>query len=215
VDEQVLPLFPLQVVLFPESRLPLHIFEERYKVLIRECVREEKEFGVNLLSGGELSGVGCSAAVVAVLKTYEDGRMDIVVEGRRRYRLKRYDREAAPYLVGHVEFFGEEEEDPDRDLVGETVRLYNELVTRVYHGKVESLSPALKLNELSYLIAQKAGLGLEQRQQLLEMQSENERLSLLRGYLEAVLPKLERAGELERIIRGNGYLPRTPSEEDE
>ena len=100
-----MPLFPLQAVLFPGSRLPLHIFEERYKVLVSQCIREETEFGVILANGGELAEVGCTAGIVSVLKVYNDGRMDIAVEGRQRFRVHRFDPAQTPYLVGEVEFF--------------------------------------------------------------------------------------------------------------
>lgn len=212
---EVLPLFPLQVVLFPEARLPLHIFEERYKTLVHECVGTEREFGVNLATGNKLADVGCSACVVAVLKVHDDGRMDIVVEGQRRYRLISSDSGKAPYVLGQVEFLTSSSEKPDRDLTERTIRLYNELVAVVYRDTVERIGADAEGPELSFLIGQKAGMGLEQRQQLLELPSENQRLQLLHDYLEAVLPKLEQAGEIERIIRSDGYLPRSKAPEDE
>jgi ATP-dependent Lon protease len=215
VSVEILPLFPLQVVLFPEARLPLHIFEERYKTLVSECVGTEKEFGINLATGSKLAGVGCTAVVVAVLKVYDDGKMDIVVEGRRRYRLLSSESGKAPYLVGQVEFFTSSPEEPDRDLIERTIRLYNELVSVVYRDTVERIDKDATGPEISFLIGQKAGMGLEQRQQLLELTSENQRLQLLHDYLEAVLPKLEQAGEIEKIIRSDGYLPRSKATEDE
>ena len=87
MSEQLLPLFPLQVVLFPHSLLPLHIFEDRYKLLIRECVTEKTEFGINLVQDGTLADVGCTAVVTTIVRRYDDGKMDIVVQGRQRYLL--------------------------------------------------------------------------------------------------------------------------------
>jgi Lon protease-like protein len=215
VSEELLPLFPLQVVLFPESRLPLHIFEERYKTLINECIGGDREFGINLATGSDLAGVGCTARVVAVLKVYDDGRMDIVVEGKRRYRLVHRESGRAPYLLGRVEFFTSNPEEPDRELAEGTIRLYNELVALVYRDTVERIDEDAAGPEVSFLIGQKAGMDLAQRQRLLELKSENQRLQLLHDYLQAVLPKLEQAGEIERIVRSNGYLPPSKPPEDE
>ena len=214
MNEMLLPLFPLQVVLFPGARLPLHIFEERYKVLVNECIKDEREFGVNLLREGEVAGVGCTALVVSVLKMYDDGRMDIVVEGKRRYRVHRTDQRKAPYLVGHVEYLVPESETIDRQLAVETIRLYNELVDLVYRENVEAVEEGRADPELSFLLGQKAGMDLLQRQKLLESSSENHRLRMIRDYLSSVIPKLERAGEIERIIRSDGYLTRTNSPEE-
>jgi len=210
-----LPLFPLQVVLFPGSRLPLHIFEERYKVLVNSCIREEKEFGIVLEKSDGLADVGCTASILSVLKVYGDGRMDIVVEGRRRFKIHRLETERAPYLVGEVEYLDAVAEPVDESLVAETIRLYNAVVALVYKGKVDAISPVSQIPDVSFLIVQKAGMDLSQRQHMLEIQSEAERLQLLRDYLQAVLPKIEQAGEIERIVRGDGYLPRVQSPEDE
>ncbi len=210
-----LPLFPLRVVLFPASRFPLHIFEDRYRRLINDCLRDDKEFGIVLENDGDLAGVGCTARVVAVLKVYDDGRMDIVVEGQRRFRVHRLDAERAPYIIGEVEFFGPVRERVDRSLVAETIRLYNELVTLVYKDKVERIDQSAMDPELSFVLVQKAGMDVAQRQQVLEIPSETERLLVLRDYLQAVLPKLEQAGEIERVVRSDGYLPRNQSPEDE
>jgi Lon protease-like protein len=193
----------------------LHIFEDRYKVLVNECIREEKEFGVVLANGEHLAEVGCTAGIVAVQKVYSDGRMDIVVEGRQRFRVHRFDEKSAPYPVGEVESFDEASERVERSLVAETIRLYNALVTLVYKGKVEEIDQSTALQDLSFLMVQKAGMDVEQRQQVLELRSETKRLELLRDYLETVLPKIEQAGEIERIVRGDGYLPRFQSPEDE
>jgi Lon protease-like protein len=215
MSEELLSLFPLQVVLFPHARLPLHIFEERYKVLVGECIKDDREFGVNLLREGEISGVGCSAVVVSVLKKYDDGQMDIVVEGKRRYRVRRTYQERAPYLVGHVEYLAPAAETIDRRLADETIRLYNTLVNLVYREKVEEVEEGCLDSELSFLLAQKAGMDLLQRQQLLESSSEKQRLLMIKEYLTIVIPKLEQAGEIERIIRSDGYLSSSNSSEEE
>jgi hypothetical protein len=114
-----------------------------------------------------------------------------------------------------VEFFTSDPEEPDRELAGGTIRLYNELVALVYRDTVERIEEDAAGPEISFLIGQKAGMDLAQRQRLLELKSENQRLQLLHDYLQAVLPKLEQAGEIERIVRSNGYLPPSKPPEDE
>src|SRR5512135_1448489 len=94
-----LGLFPLNAVLFPTSQLPLHIFEERYKELINACIREGRPFGVNLMENGTTHEVGCTARIAQVLTRYNDGRMDIVVEGERRYALLETDTTNQAYPV--------------------------------------------------------------------------------------------------------------------
>jgi len=206
MSEGLLPLFPLQVVLFPSALLPLHIFEERYKVLIQKCIAEGKEFGINLVQKQEVQKVGCTAIVGSVVQRYPDGRMDIIVQGRRRYALLGVDGGEAPYKVGRVRYLQNVREKLDQQLAAETVLLYNELVAKVYKNQV----PQVEIQEfepgLSFLLAQKAGMDLEQRQRLLENSSENGRLAQLYAYLHEVVPKLEHLEETERIIRSDGYL---------
>lgn len=204
--EEQLPLFPLQVVLFPHAALPLHIFEERYRTLIRLSIRDAAEFGIVLMMKDRMSTVGCSAAVTTVLQSYDDGRMDILVEGRRRFRTVRVREEEAPYLVGDVEFFAPPAALPQRALFERTVGMYNHLVQLVYAGKVKTLDPGVPGPDLSYVMAQKAGMELEQRQRLLELETEEERLEVLQAYLTLVLPRLEKLDEIERVIRSDGYM---------
>ncbi|HET6273171.1 MAG TPA: LON peptidase substrate-binding domain-containing protein [Bacteroidota bacterium] len=204
--EELLPLFPLQVVLFPNSALPLHIFEERYKILMNECLEEEKEFGINLVHGDTVSDVGCTAVVKEVYRRYDDGRMDIAVEGRRRYELQRYDTLAAPYLLGVVKYLNVPDEGVDEDLAHATVSLYNKLIATVYRGKLPQVSQGKVTRELSFLLAQKSGMDLLQRQRLLETLSENERLRMLHSYLAEVFPKLHEYQQIERVVKSDGYL---------
>ena len=203
---ELLPLFPLQVVLFPRSALPLHIFEERYKLLINECITWRKEFGINFVDREAVTPVGCTAVVRSVTRRYPDGRLDIVVEGRRRYRLDRYEAQRAPYLLGIVQYLADAEEAVDMGLAEETVVLFKKLVDVVYKEKSERVVPSPDAGEASFVIAQKAGLDLQQRQRLLETVSENDRLRMLKAYLSEVIPKLEHYEEVERVIRSDGYV---------
>src|ERR1022692_4592121 len=111
MHEGLLPLFPLQVVLFPGAELPLHIFEDRYKEMIGEAVRDRTEFGVVMASEKGMVSTGCTATVERVLKQYPDGRMDILTLGRRRFEILLLNSELA-FLRGSVEFFDDEMGEP-------------------------------------------------------------------------------------------------------
>src|ERR1700726_1603725 len=111
MQDELLPLFPLQVVLFPRTSLPLHIFEERYKQMIGEVLRGKAEFGVVLAGEKGIVNTGCTASVEKVVKTYPDGRMDLITIGRRRFEIILLNDEKS-YLRGAVEFFDDEGAQP-------------------------------------------------------------------------------------------------------
>ncbi len=206
MSEQLLPLFPLQAVLFPQAVLPLHIFEERYKLLINGCLDSDQEFGINLVTEAGLAKVGCTAVVVKLSTRYADGRMDILVEGRRRYMLMDMVPSSTLYSLGKVSMLSLKNEVVDSALALETVRLHNQLVDLVYHDEAYRLEYDDTNPLFSFKVAQKAGMELARRQVLLELDSENERLKLLHDYFVDVIPKLERLGEVERIIKSDGFV---------
>ena len=105
------PLFPLGLVLLPGEAVPLHIFEERYKVMIGECLEEGREFGIIWLADDALKDVGCSARITHVLERFDDGRMNIIVEGTDPFRLERRIGELA-YPAGDIELL---DDDSDAD----------------------------------------------------------------------------------------------------
>ena len=203
----MLPLFPLNVVLFPKSALSLHIFEERYKTLIGECLNKRgMEFGINFVDGENLSPVGCTAVVKETVQRYEDGRLDIIVEGQRRYELRQIDETVAPYVVGHVAFLHDEPAQIDKLLLEKTIDLYNQIVQVVYKGSLPKLSADSGRHDVSFVMAQKAGMDLRQRQDLLETTSENKRLQKLHEYLAGVIPMLQHVNEVQRIVNNDGYI---------
>ena len=84
----IIPLFPLGLVLLPQMPLPLHIFEERYKLMIGECLEKKKEFGIVYFNGTDIQAIGCTASIQKVLKRYDDGRLDILTQGENRFEIK-------------------------------------------------------------------------------------------------------------------------------
>ena len=99
-----IPLFPLGVVLLPGMRLPLHIFEERYKLMISECLADGRPFGLVYFDGDSIHAIGCTARVTEVIKRYDDGRMDIITRGERRFVVEEFIEEKT-YMEGQAIFF--------------------------------------------------------------------------------------------------------------
>ena len=201
-----LPLFPLKVVLFPGSLLPLHIFEERYKTLINECVENGAEFGINFVEGEKTDPIGCTASVKQVLKRYDDGRMDIVVEGRSRYTLKQLVENESPYFVGEVSFFDDNPEDVNKLLRSQVIEMYDRFTDVVFKTTAPSSSMKASDPKISFFLVQKSGLELKERQKFLSVRSENERLAILKRHFEAMLPLIATRDKYERLVVNDGYL---------
>ncbi len=202
----LLPLFPLQVVLFPGSILPLHIFEERYKELINECHASGNPFGINLTRNETLSPVGCTARVTAIRTRYDDGKMDIVVLGGKRYQLLEVVESPKQYKIGRVEVKSESEDVVDPGLVQRTIALHNTVIKMVYNDERMFVEYDPESATHSFALVLKAGLELDERQQLMELDSETDRLEMLERYFNGIIPKLELVQEVDRIIKSDGYL---------
>lgn len=208
--EQPLPLFPLELVLYPTEQLPLHIFEPRYRELTRFCMENERPFGIVLADNDELARVGCTARIVKVLKQHEDGRRDILVRGEQRFRLGEV-RDERPYLTAEVEPVAEVEEPIRTDLRERAVTQHIKLLEVA--GRRVRPSVYQNVEYLSYLLGHNAGMNARQKQELLELPSENERLALLVDYFEALIPRLEDVEQLRRKIKSNGHFRDFPPEE--
>ncbi len=199
-------LFPLKLVLFPESVLPLHIFEERYKKLIRDCREGEEIFGV-VLSQPEIRDVGCTAKVTKIIREYDDGRLDILVEGEKRFHLKDYNKGPESYYIGEVDYFYDVEKGYDYDLLRECIGSYNRIVDSMDELLVDKLTVADIATETpSFMLAQKSGLDLDKRQDLLTMNSENRRLALIKFHLQQILPMLKKYERMTMLVKNDGYL---------
>lgn len=123
--DALLPLFPLDVVLFPGTPLPLHIFEPRYKEMIGECIAGERPFGVVRAIEDGLAEVGCTAEIVTVVKEYPDGRLDLVTEGRKRFELLRVNEERS-YLQGEILVIEDEPGAPPLEDTSRAIQLHSE-----------------------------------------------------------------------------------------
>ena len=195
-------LFPLDVVLLPGERVPLHIFEERYKDLIGACIENSAAFGFLLAEQTELRTIGTSATVVDVLNRYDDGRMDILVEGRDRFRVTRVT-ETHSYLTAEVQPFGDASAGADPELVAECLGAL-ERVAEVTGADASAIE--LGGGDVAWRIAAQVDFGTEFKQELLEMRTENERLEQLTSALDKAATAIAHSKEIKERATGNGKV---------
>lgn len=206
-----LPLFPLQVVLLPEAELPLHIFEDRYKEMIAEVLRDKIEFGVVLANERGIVNTGCTATIERVLREYPDGRLDILALGRRRFEIERVNQERA-FLRGEVDYFDDdvdrdEEPLPEDDFRARAIAGYNEL--RALTADAPLPAAEAQDPQLSFRLARPIqDLGL--RQALLTARSEAERLRQLAEFLPAFLLRQRRVEHVKQVAPRNGHGGKLP-----
>ena len=198
----LLPLFPLPLVLFPETPLPLHIFEPRYKEMIGECLSFKQPFGVLRATEDGFVRAGCSAEILEVTKKYEDGKLDIVTLGQKRFEVAHVDQQRA-FLRGEVRYFEDTPGEPPSEQREQALELQRELISM-------SGEEAEELHEehpqLSFQLAAAVPLPLDFKQTLLIMRSEPERLSALVAYYKALIPRLRRALKGRVKASGNGHV---------
>jgi Lon protease-like protein len=197
------PLFPLGLVLIPRELVPLHIFEERYKLMIGECIDQESEFGIVWLSDAGLKEVGCSARVSKVLERFDDGRMNVLVEGTTPFRLlKRID--DLPYPAGDVEPLADEQTQPgDAEAIDAARTRYADLVADVTDERPDDDTLA-KLD--AYGMAATLDVALDAKQELLELRSERARLEQLETLFADALGRIRHAERAAERAQGNGHL---------
>ena len=203
---QIISLFPLGVVLMPHMEMPLHIFEERYKVMINECLEQNREFGVVNYDGTNIRSIGCTAEIRGVVKEYEDGRMDIMTQGNIRFVIKDMD-QSRIYLQAKVLFFEDEREmvsDDDATLAGEIIHLLEDLDRISETRRDYNALAGLDLMRLSFLIPSTEGFTPEERQQFLEITSPRLRLTKCRALLKTVIQRMKINLKIIKIIGGNG-----------
>lgn len=193
----LLPLFPLDVVLFPGLALPLHIFEPRYREMIAECLQEKTLFGVVRSQDDGVAQVGCTAEIVAVTKNYDDGRMDIVTQGRERFELLELNHDRS-FLRGEVMFLADEPGRPEPQDLARAVQLHQEILALA--GARQDLADEAGF-PLSFQMAGSLPLDLDFKQALLSMRSESERIAAISKYFETV----RRAVVARHKASGNGH----------
>ena len=200
---ECIPLFPLNVVLLPGAELPLHIFEPRYRQMVKDCLEEKSEFGLLLSLPKGVARVGCTAEIVDVVKRYEDGRMDILTAGRAPFRVVEVVTED-PLLEGHVDYLEDRETPGNPRVQRELVELFEACHTLIFDDYPKNLEGAAT-EDLSYLVAATLPMDLLWKQQILELRSEADRQERLVAYLREWAPHLQKKGVMRQRAGGNGH----------
>jgi Lon protease-like protein len=197
-----LPIFELPLVLLPGERVPLHIFEERYKRMIGDCLESGDPFGVVLRDTDGARSIGCTAFVTEVLERFDDGRLNIVVTGGDPFRiLDRFDDPERP--AAEVEVETEPEVEPSSDAAEVARAAFLDLAER---ASGESLAAEDVATEGSYGLAARIELPLEFKQRLLQSRDEDERMEMLATALGQLREALKQAKEVAERARSNGKV---------
>jgi Lon protease-like protein len=196
------PLFPLGLVALPEEVIPLHIFEERYKTMMDECLTLDREFGIVWLADDGLREVGCACRIEQVLERMEDGRMNLLTRGTRPFRIVERQGHLA-YPAGVIEFITDRDEPVDGQLLREARETYAELVQRA----TDREPTADELADMSaYGMAATVDFGLDAKQGLLDLRSENARLRLVTRLFRAAMKRLDFVDRAQARARSNGKV---------
>jgi Lon protease-like protein len=196
------PLFPLGTVALPNELVPLHIFEERYRTMIGECLERGMEFGIVWAGDEGVRPIGCAVEITEVLERMEDGRMNILTRGTRPFRIvdERHD---LPYPAGTVEFLADKSEDADSKTRTAAHEAYGSLVEQATDRTPDS-------DELdamtAYEMAATVDFGLEAKQGLLDLRSENARLRLVTRLFRAASKRLDFIERAQARARSNGKV---------
>jgi Lon protease-like protein len=202
-----LGLFPLDLVLLPTERIPLHIFEERYKELIGECLREGRDFGLVRSSDAGMAEIGTRATVTEVLQELPDGRMNIVVEGGDRFRIVDLT-DGRAFQTAEVEPVDDDADDVDLDDVERALQVFRRLVelTATEIDEPDAGSPLL-----AFELAARVDFGSDLKQELLELTSSQERIERLTELLERAADAIALEREVsERASRNGKVTPLRP-----
>jgi Lon protease-like protein len=196
------PLFPLGIVALPGEMIPLHIFEERFKTMMNECLRDEKEFGIVWLSDDGLRETGCSCSIERVLERMDDGRMNLLTRGSRPFRVLERQSELA-YPAGVIEFLEDRTEELDDELAQAAHDAYADLVRRATDNDPDASAVA---GMDAYAMAATVDFGPDAKQGLLDLRSENARLRLVTRLFHAAAKRLDLIDRAEERARSNGKV---------
>lgn len=199
----LLPLFPLDLVLLPSVPLPLHIFEPRYKEMIKECLEKKSPFGIIRAKEESFVNTGCTADIMNVLKTYPDGRMNILVEGQKRFEVLQVNQERS-FLQAEVFYLDDETDPAAAEDIQKALALHGEIM-ELAGAKAEEAEKA-NTAQIAYRLAGSLPFDPDFQQALLEMNSEAQRIQAIISFFERILPSLHRSARAKQRAGGNGHV---------
>ncbi len=199
-----IPIFPLSVVVYPEEDLNLHIFEPKYKQLIKECLEQKKFFGIPVVVENKVNEMGTLVEIVEISKTYDNGEMDIKTRGKKIFRVLEIINEVPDKLYsGAIVSYPPNTGHGKKLLMSKVIAAIKELhkllkVTKPFHKDEEHLT--------SYDVAHHAGLTLEEEYEFLSLMTELQRQEYLKRHLAKVLPVVAEMESLKEKIKLNGHF---------
>lgn len=200
-----IPLFPLGIVIYPKEKLHLHIFEPRYKQLIRECHAQNKPFGVPTVLNNRLQDMGTLVQILDIVQEYENGEMDINTQGIKIFRTLEVIRQVPDKLYsGAIVNYPENKMSGGDDNVMQTIITGVRELHRLLDISKDFRKPDDELN--SYDVAHHMGLSIEEEYQFLGLMTERQRQEFLKRHLQKVLPMLMEMEQLKEKIKLNGHF---------
>ena len=189
-----LPLFPLKIVLLPKEKISLHIFEDRYKKMIHECIKNQSMFGLVLSMNDKIEKIGCAAKVSTVTNQFDNGEYDIVAEGVARFQVKNI-RQDESLNIGSIEYIADETICHDYDLIKDVKEKYIQIL--LLHQIDTDLDIEMK-KQFAFELTERILLPLNVKQLLLEIDDETERLCVLNDIFDGLLRKLSSSRGYEK-----------------
>lgn len=206
--KSVIPIFSLNLVIYPEAIYPLHIFEERYKRLIYRCRTDGIGFGIVSKIDTKISTIGCYVELIEVVNVYENGNLDILVKGKERFQTISTQLHTHGYLEANiVPYIDDRQYLYSEPIEFETINIFKDIIDRTAIEFDEKYWMNFERSKLkSYKIAEKAGMNLNQQQNFLTLRSESDRLKFLLKHFQKLEGYLERTTILKEIIAGDGFI---------
>lgn len=201
---RLLPLFPLQLVVFPGSAVPLHIFEDRYKEMVGAAEAAGTEFGIVLARDNGIMNAGCTVLVESVMKRYPDGRFDVLTRGQRRFVIKSVNQDK-DYLRGEVEFYNDEDGDSaPAELRSAAIVASEKMRDALTEGESNAETPDPNHPFLSFQLAENID-DLDFRNTIQRSRSEAERLRAFADFTQEYVAKKQYATKMKRVVQTNGF----------
>ena len=199
-----IPIFPLELTVFPSEKLNLHIFEPRYKQLIEECAEHKKPFGIPCVQNGKISEMGTLVEIIEISKRYDNGELDIKTRGIKLFKLLEVIQELPNKLYsGAIVYYPDNDTYPRQDLIRKLAIEVGTLhMLLAVTKEIKAEGRAL----LSYDFAHHVGMSLEEEYEFLQLMREDQRLEFLRRHLHKTIPILKEMEQLKSKIKLNGHF---------
>ncbi len=198
--KSILPLFPLQIVVYPNEKVPLHIFEDRYKQLVNDCEETGVSFGIPCVIDEKMS-LGTEVVLIKIAKRYDNGSSDVICLGKRIFKIENFHNPLNDklYAGGDVQFF-ENINDSVISAKEKTIVLIKEF----YHVLELEIPTINAANFLSYHLAHRLGFSLKQEYEMLQLLYESERLLYIQEHLKIIIPIIKEVNQSKETIKLNG-----------